>query len=1418
MFTWRAFRRALGAVIIICGAVVAISQPAYAVGSVSIADATVAEGTGGTRTLQFTVTVSVANVLPVTVNYATSNGSATSTSDYTATSGQLTIPVGATSAVIPVDITTDAIAEPNETIIVTISNPSSGTVIGDGQATGTVTNDDGLPPALSVNDPITTETDAPGTLEFTVSVPSPALQDLTVGFATSQGTAASGTDFGAASGTATIAAGASSTVVVVSVVGDDLDEADETLSLTLSGAGNATIADASGTGTIIDDDALPGVQSDAPSVGETDTSTSLVFTVTLDAPSGRTATVDYSTSNGTAVAGADYTAVAGTLFFGPGDTTESVTVPVTGDDLDEPDETVLLNLGGAVNATVTQASRAGTIVDDEATPAVSISDLSVTEGPDGTSSAQLTLTLSAPSGQTVTVNAATDTGTATPSVDYQVITSTTASFDPGAMTSSVTVPILGDVLDEYDETVPVVLSAPSWAVIADGAATLTILDDDATPSLSLLDGTVTEGSAGNVSTAVTLSLSAASGRDVTVSISTSNGTATGGADYATQSGTVVTIPAGSTTADVSATVFGDLIDEADETFTLNLANPTNAVVTDGTGVITILDDDSGPTLGIGDATQFEGSPPPGTDTAFTFTITLSAASEQSITVSYATADATATAGATDDYDAVSGVVTFSPGQTTRTVTVNVNRDLHAEPAEAFLVGLSSPTNAVLAADTTGVGTITNDDGPAPSLSIADVTVDEGAGTASLTALLSQTATQNVVVDLSTSNGSATAPDDYATSAASLTIPAGQSFASTTVVITEDAIDEPDETFSAVLTNARNAGISDGTAMVTITDNDSAPTVSIADTSVTEGSTATLTVSLTRASSQTITVQATSADGTALAGTDYTAIATQVTFAPGQTSAGLSVGTIGDSLEEPNETVTVELSAPTGGAVLGDGSAILTIVDDDAAPTISIADATHVEGDSGTAPMTFTVTLSAPSAQAVTVRATASDVTTTSADHGALDAVLTFAPGDTSEPAAVQVTGDTAPEANESLVVTLSQPSGGTIADGSGAGSIQDDDAQGTFTPLAPVRLLDTRTGLGRPGTTKLTDGEMIGLDVTGIGGIPASGVAAVALNVTVTEPDGPGFVTVTPSGGASTSNVNYAVAENVANLVIVPVGPDGNVRLLTSRRTHLVADAFGWFATDAAPTPGSHFVALPPTRLLDTRTGLGAPGGSTAPAQGGSPRVLDVTGAGGVPASGVTAVVLNVTVTEPTATGFLSVTPSGDFSTSNMNFVPRETVAGLVIVPVHPDGSVRYAVGFGSAHVVADVLGWFGDPGSLTGSVLTSVEPARLADTRDYPGIPLGPQESGILTIAGAGGVPATGVSSAVINLTVDQPTAPSYLTATPDGTLGTSNLNFVANQTVANLAIVPLLPADGAIDIFNFAGEVHVIVDVFAWFSTPAP
>jgi len=266
----------------------------------------------------------------------------------------------------------------------------------------------------------------------------------------------------------------------------------------------------------------------------------------------------------------------------------------------------------------------------------------------------------------------------------------------------------------------------------------------------------------------------------------------------------------------------------------------------------------------------------------------------------------------------------------------------------------------------------------------------------------------------------------------------------------------------------------------------------------------------------------------------------------------------------------------------------------------------------------------------------------------------------------------------------------------------------------------------------------------------------------------------------------------------------------------------------AAPlaTPGTDgwYNPVLPARVLDTRDGTG--GVPSAPLGAGQSLNLTVLGRQGVPATGVSAVVLNVTVTNPTASGYLTVFPTGGTPpvVSNLNFVAGQAVPNRVIVKVGTGGQLSFYNYAGTADVVADVGGWFtdGTDPAATGSGFTGMTPVRVLDTRAGTGgyfAPMGGSSTITATIAGVSGVPlmtaTTPPVAVVLNVTVTNATAGSYLTLWPDGAARplSSDLNFVAGQTVPNLVVVKL-GANGNVDIFNFAGSSDVVVDVVGWYS----
>ena len=405
----------------------------------------------------------------------------------------------------------------------------------------------------------------------------------------------------------------------------------------------------------------------------------------------------------------------------------------------------------------------------------------------------------------------------------------------------------------------------------------------------------------------------------------------------------------------------------------------------------------------------------------------------------------------------------------------------------------------------------------------------------------------------------------------------------------------------------------------------------------------------------------------------------------------------------------------------------------------------------------------------------------------------------------------APSAGQGRVYVADGPSNRIRAFGQGPGQ---------YHPLTPARIYDSRNGGGPigPNATRA-------IQVTGRGLVPASGVAAVVMNVTVTDTTAPSYLTVYPTGFTrpTASNLNWVAGQTVPNLVEVPVGNGGQVTVYNAAgNTDVIADVAGWINQPVAtPGPDGLYHPLVPARILDSRTGIGGINSKVGPGQ---TITFHVSGQGQVPGSGVEAAILNVTATNPSAASYLTVFPAGATrpTASNLNFTPGQSVPNRVAVALGAGGQVSVYNPAGSVDVVADVNGWFTDTtAGGSGASLTPVAPARLLDTRTgIGGIsgPVGPGGSIQVQIAGVGGVPsmtaATPPKAVILNVTVTGPSAPSYLTAWPDGVArpGTSDLNFVAKETVPNLVVVQV-GATGKVDFYNAAGSVHVIADVFGWY-----
>jgi hypothetical protein len=371
---------------------------------------------------------------------------------------------------------------------------------------------------------------------------------------------------------------------------------------------------------------------------------------------------------------------------------------------------------------------------------------------------------------------------------------------------------------------------------------------------------------------------------------------------------------------------------------------------------------------------------------------------------------------------------------------------------------------------------------------------------------------------------------------------------------------------------------------------------------------------------------------------------------------------------------------------------------------------------------------------------------------------------------------------------------------------------GSYHALTPVRVLDTRTG---PAPSPVNS---IDLSLASLLGAHAP-VASVVVNITVTAPEGPGFLTAYQTGSPQpvASNLNYVKGQTVATLAIVPVDVSESITLYSRAKAHIVVDAAGWFSLAGAASPAAGlFHGLSPARLLDTRTGLGA----TTPSAG-QTIDLPVTGNGGVPATGVSAVVLNLTTAGSTVDGYVTAYPTGGQRplASTLNFAKGRIVANRVIVPIGAGGAVSLFNAAGSTPLIADVTGWFGDGSDPAsgGAYFAGVGPFRIMDTR--PSLTLGPGKTFEVRVAGINSdlpamdsrIPPTGFVASVTAVT---PTAAGFLTAYPSNTPRptASDVNFTAGSTVAGL-VVGKLGGDGGFTVFNSAGRTDLVVDLSGFF-----
>jgi hypothetical protein len=883
-------------------------------------DASVTEG----GTLSFTVTRSGNTSIAASATYASANGTAVAGSDYTAVSGTVSFAAGETSKTITVATTDDAAVESAETLTVSLSSPSANTTISTATATGTI-NDNDVAVSFSISGPAIAVIEGSQAV-FTVTKTGATSSTFGVNFTTADGTAVVGSDYVAANGILTFAPGETSKQITINIIDDTLQEAiwpggSEQFQVQLSGAtGVATVSNASANATIIDNEASISILGPLPTATE---GQPLTFLITRSGYQASVVSVSYTTSNGTAMSGTDYTARSGTLTFQAGQTSLSVTVPTIDDSAFESQESVNFALSVPTNGGYLSAGgvATGTINDNDVAPAtLAIGDASVTEG--GTLS--FTVTRSGNTSIAASATYASANGTAVAGSDYTAV-SGTVSFAAGETSKTITVATTDDAAVESAETLTVSLSSPSAnTTISTATATGTINDND----VGLFFGALPNAPEGQPLTFTLTRVGAVTG-STSVNYATANGTANAGSDFTASSGTL-TYAAGETSKTISITTIDDTSFEGNETFVVNLSGATGGAiiaVVQATG--TINENDTMPTFD----PVITGSAVEGMD--INLGVTCNGAACPGTVLNYTTVDGTATSGA--DYIAKSGSITFGASGTGQFVTVSTLDDVLVESNnETFSVNLTWPSSGSNAG--LGTGYIQENDFGA-NFSISDASVTEGG---SLVFTVSKTGTTgsatSVTYRIANFNGSGTATTgvDYTDVSGTLNFTNSETTKTFSVPTTNDNVAEPDETLTAQLWETTGgAGISDNYGMGTIIDNDSGPSlsVSVASTGGTqnwcEGTNASFTVSRIGPATSAFSVNYATSDGTAAAGADYVAQSGTLNFLAGETTKTVSVPVIDDTATvgyEDNEAFYMNLSSPTNGVQISTGQAIGTVVD------------------------------------------------------------------------------------------------------------------------------------------------------------------------------------------------------------------------------------------------------------------------------------------------------------------------------------------------------------------------------------------------------------------------------------------------------------------------------------------------------------
>jgi len=872
---------------------------------VRLSDASVSEGDaqGGTALVQVTLS-SPAPAGGLRVRLATVDGTAIAGTDYVARSVLLDLPPLTSTAVVEIPLVGDAVSEPDETFVVRASDVGASVPvqIEDGESIVIVRNDD-LLPSLRLLDASVAEGDAgttPVRLQAVLSYPAPGPVSLTL--TTSAGTASAGSDYVHRSASLSIPAGASRVDLVIDVIGDIAVESNETFTVLASGVAGATVDDGSAAVTISNDDATNTLNlriSDAEIIEGASGRTAMAFSYTLSAPvTAANASFDVRTVDGSAQAGTDFDALVQTVPLALGVTSGTIVVQVVGDGVNEPDEGFELSISNPRGVIFRGSNPRGVIRNDDGVAVlprfVGPGEVRVTEGDAGPVVARVVWSLPAPAPTGgVELDVQTVDGSARAGTDYTAVPRTTLRIEAGQNEAALEVQVLGDTAVELDEVLSVVVIAARGALPPESATSIRILENE--PRNRLLGRLVPEPGL-VLPDQVTLRVNDAS---------------------ATSSRTFNVFP-----PDYSY----ELIVAHTSPVVLELSSvlPAPAYVDSRRVTVGVVSGDvvrnidvrRGHTLS-GRAIIPEGITAP---SQFWVGARNPATGEEEFFLATA--------------PNFSYRIPLRPGIRT-CLFADVAQPLFSPCIDLGVVSGDVARDLPLSATRM------------PSLSLEDVMVNEGnAGNlvATVVVRLSSSAPAGgVSVDLATSDGGAIAGSDYVQRAATVSIAEGASVGSFDVEVIGDTVNESDETFFVNVRSALSATVADGSAIVTIRNDDvvGPPQLTVSDVSVAEGAATTTTNASVRISlsgpapAGGVSVSIRTLDGSAQSPSDYVGRTSTFSIPQGGRAADFLIQVNGDDAVEPDETFTVQVTS-AGNAVLQDPVGIVTIRNDDTSAAVLVA--------------------------------------------------------------------------------------------------------------------------------------------------------------------------------------------------------------------------------------------------------------------------------------------------------------------------------------------------------------------------------------------------------------------------------------------------------------------------------------------------